>query len=467
MLFRSELEFEYFHLDSDVYGPPYNRMAPYRGDCLTIYDASAVGCAQAVLGRYGQTTYTLLDSSLLVELQSYTGEGSNVFSLATERTVNATPNGAFTSPAINTTSRICIVLYSDASHPASGFKLKGGPRHAINWSNYDIDLTNGQVWIHKYPLGNSPTTEIRAIYDYYDQATVIDYDAGTVTFENEPVGEVTADYTYYDYDETGQPVGGSRLFAASSDDFVDYDDVGLYVCPTGTTPDKTDIYVHDYPVPTNPTGKVLQNFTTDKDRGLVEFSDGTTEYAFEYANVPPGRLFMDYNHHTYLRLSNDGYSGFTFRDSVIVADDTPQYTDYTYGDVKIVNEGDAILEDGRMRFVMRGYDNDGDGTVDQVLDINRPWDIQKGTEAETYGKVAMEVKTSYTWDTSCTKVQARTILSTWANAYFGFDVEPQQVFYGRVVWVLGGTSGSNYPNTTTGEKAFSAELEGRYYNIEV
>jgi len=229
----------------------------------------------------------------------------------------------------------------------------------------------------------------------------------------------------------------------------------------------------------SPSGKLTQLYTIDKDRGIIEFTNasasgvlpsgvfpsGVPASGLEFAFVPRGRMFEDYYHHTYLRLSNDGYGNFTFYDETLVGDSTPQYPDYTYGNIKIVNEGDSILESGRMRFLARGFDSNGDGTVDQVIDVNRPWDIQMGSPDETYNKCAAEIRSQYTWDATCTKQQAMTILSNWQNAYFGFNVYPEQVFFGRVVWVLGGTGGSSYPVTTAGKKVWSSEMEGKYYNI--
>ena len=459
------LEFEYFYLDQNSFGPPYNNMSPYDGDCLVIYDASAPGAVEATSGPFGKTEYTLVDATKLEELQAYTGKGDQVYSLNTGRSMNANTNGHFTSDDITTTSLICIVLYTDAASTASGFKIKGGLKHEIVWHNFHVDEENGELWIHKYPIGNAPTTEVRAMFDYYDAKVTVDYEEGTVTFDTEPSGTITADYSYYSYTADERPE--TRMFAAYHDDFVDFLDIDLYVDPSGVEPDKTQVYIHDYPDAIHSEGKVTQNFTVDKDRGIIEFASASGTYGDEFGFIPKGRLFADYRHHTYMRLSNDGFGDFTFVDETLVGDDTPQFPDYTFGDVKIVNEGDAILENGRMKFLPRGYDNDGDGEVDQVLDINRPWDIQHGTPAETYEKCAVEIKANYIWNPTCSKQEAINILRDWQGKEFGFDVFPQQIIYGRIVWVLGGTgSGTNYPITTSGKKVFSSEIEGKFYSIE-
>ena len=219
-------------------------------------------------------------------------------------------------------------------------------------------------------------------------------------------------------------------------------------------------------MPITPSGLISSGYSIDKDRGVVEFIDGTSAYNDEFAYVPKGRLTLDYFYHSFKRLTNDGYGVLTFRDKTIVADDTPLFPDYTWSDVKIVNEGDAILEDGRLVFISRGYDSDGDGIIDEVLDVNRPWDVQQGTADETYTKTGMEARQNYTFNIKPTKDEAQTILGTWKNRPFGFDVKPRTHFYGRVVWVIGGTNG-NYPNVSVGEKSFSAEVQGKFYNVSM
>jgi hypothetical protein len=432
---------------------------------LVIYNASASGCVQESVGPQGDRSYTLLDSSKLVELYAYTGEGNQVMELNSGYTVNANTNGGFSVPTIRGNSRVLLMLYTDASTTSSGFKVKSGPKQNITYNNYDVDETNGEVWIHKYPNGQTSSGTVRMIYDYYDTDISYDLDAGEVIFAVDPSGSVTADYSYYTKEADRITEDDARLFIASTDDFVEYLDPNMYVTPSGQTVNKNANYIHGYPTPVSASGKISSYFTVDKDRGLVEFNDGTSVHSDEFAYVPSGRLTLDYYHHTYKRLSNDGYGTLIFRDSTVVADDTELFPDYTWIDVKFVNEGDATLEDGKLTFLSRGYDNDNDGTIDQVLDVNRPWDIQQGTAEETFEKAAMEASESYLFDSFCTKEQAKTILSDWQDASFGFDVYARDICYGRVVWVLGGTSDS-YPSTSVGTKTFSAELEGRYYNIE-
>jgi hypothetical protein len=463
------LEFEHFHLNPNAYNLPPNRNKPkaYNGDCLIIYDASDPLATQSVTGSDGNTSYVLSDSSKLVQLYVYTGSGIQVMELGSGYSANANANGGFVTPPIalgSGNNRICMILYSDASHQDSGFKLKGGPRHNVTFVNYDMDDSNGELWLHKYPDGRSYDGAMRMVYDYMDSDIKYDYDAGRVIFAVQPSGIVTADYSHYVNTEDMIPMDFTRLFVSSFDDYVDYLDVYMYATPSGQQLGKIANY--DFTAP-KPSGKVSSNFTVDKDRGVVEFNSGVGSGHDEMFYVPVDyRLTMDYYHHTYKRLTNDGYGTLTFKDSTVVADSTPLYPDYTWVDVKLINEGDAILESGALKFLSRGYDADNDGIMDQVLDVNRPWDTQEGTKEETYDKVAMEVRTNYTFSVKPTKTEAMAILSQWKNRSFGFDFYPRTRAYGRICWVLGGVSGSSYPTTSVGRKTFSAEIEGKFYSVQ-
>lgn len=460
-----DIEFEHFYMSANSFGPPFNNISPYSGDHIVIYDAQAAGAVQETIGPTGERSYTLLDSSKLSELYAYTGKGNQVIELSSGFSVNADTNGGFSVPTIRGTTRIAIILYSDASETASGFKIKSGPKHNLVFRNWDVDERKGEVWLHKYPNGQSYHGTVRMVYDYYDTDVSVDVDNGMVTFAQDPSGVVTADYTYYLNDADKISEDYQRIFIASNDDFIDYLEPSIYARPSGQLINKAANYEHGYPTEVSPSGKVAANFTVDKDRGVVEFFDGTDSFGDEFAYVPQSRISIDYFYHTYKRLANDGFGNLIFRDETLVADETPLFPDYTWIDVKIVNEGDAILEDGKMKFLSRGFDTNNDGIIDQVLDANRPWDVQSGTAAETYDKTAMEVNNNYIFDSFLTKDGARNILSTWKNSAFGFDLYPRTVCYGRVVWVLGGESGNSYPSTSVGKKVFSAELSGRYYNI--
>ncbi|MCK9279260.1 MAG: hypothetical protein M0P71_01340 [Melioribacteraceae bacterium] len=459
-----KLNFEFFYLNANSYGPPYNNLSPYYGDCLVLYDASAEGATREIILNNGEKTYEILDSTKLVEIYAYTGSGNQVMELSSGYLVSADTYGAFSTPTISGKEKLCLIFYSDAAGTGSGFKLKSSEKQDITFKNYDIDEKNGELWLHTYPDGISYENDIRMIYDYYDTEVDIGYDDGSVSFSIMPSGVISADYTYYKKQEDITEEERTRMFILGNDDLVDYYDPNIFITPSGEMIDK----VSTWDFSSFESGKLVSNFSIDKDRGVLEFYSGVGYGFDEFYFVPIDcRVTSDYNYHTYKRLSNDGYGSLSFRDSTIVADNTTVYPDYTWNDVKIVNEGNAILEGGQITFTMRGYDTNSDGTIDQVLDVNRPWDIQEGTPDETYNKVAMEVRSNYTFSLKPTRTEARTILSNWKNQPFGFDVSPRSRFYGRVCYVLCGTSGNDYPSATSvGSKTFSSEISGKFYSID-
>ena len=454
-----QLEFDYFDLDTAVFGPPYNPLAPYRGDCLVIYDATAAGALIQSVNNNGQLVWVLNDSTKLVQIAAYTGTGTNVVNLFNNQPMSSGQNGNFTSDWIRGIGKIVMIFYSDASHTASGFRLKAGRAHDRIFLNWDIDEANGRIWVHKHtslnnsPMGAAGNTTKQMVYQYLDQDVVIDHETGVVAFTVPPSGVVTADYSYLDY--TTPP---SDMFVAAYSDFVYYQDATVYVTPG----DHNNSMIRSALFDASGFGRVTSHATWDKERGVLQFAAGTTPTS--------GRLFADYYHHTYLRLSDDGHGDLTYNDKVLVADITPVYPDYSFADVKIVNEGDALLEQGTIKFTLRGYDTNNDGEiiltganiVDMVLDINRPWDVQKGTRAETVDKMAMAINTNYQWARTCLKTDAQNILSNWQTAVFG-SIAARSRVYGRAVWVLGGGGGNSYPATSAGPKRCSLELAGKYY----
>ena len=480
------LDFEYFDLNPNGYGPPYNALAPYRGDVLVVYDATAPGAMTATTDPVtGKTTYVLADSGKLVEIAAYTSGGQNVVNLTNGMRVGSNIKGGFRGDWIRGIPLVLVMLYTDAAGNASGFRLKSGVRHDRTWDNWDVDERNGEIWVHKHTSsggsvnGAADPSVKRAIYDYLDRDVQINLQTGIVTFAEDPAGTVTADYSYYLADTC--PV---TTLLAGEDDFVNHREVFTYIAKAGREDlddeTRTTVYEEglDY-------GRVTTKVSWDKDTGVVEFA--------ALGDIPAGRrIFAEYTHHTYKRLSNDGYDDthtlnngdLTFVNPIIVADTTTSYPDYTYQDVKVSNEGDATLEGAKITFVPRGYDTDGqDGVVltpdansqyktvsdivDQVLDINRPWDIQKGTKEETYDRMAMAVNANYIWSRSCPRTDpdnankgAEGILSSWKNKAFG-NLPARSHVYGRVVWVLG----PPYPaNVTANVKRCSLELEGKYYS---
>lgn len=483
------LQFQHFYLDSIAYGPPYNQNLGQRPDSLIVYDASQQGCVMQSVNQVGQATYTLIDTTKLKQLQIYTGSGSNVMSLLTG-TVNATAQGQFKTQPFST-QRLCLIFYSDyrnstdsATSPiGSGFKLKAAKQIVRYWQNFDIDSHNGLVWVHTssqnqkdVPSGLS-VDQLKVTYDHYSTNLQIDYDQGSVIFDEQPRDkdgkptDVFATYTYYTYDAKDRPP--VRTFMLDADDLVDYADVNLYYLPNGTTPIKTGQTTPIY-VDTNEdgkgqystynAGKLNNHFFIDKDRGVIQFNNGVGLTNDQRGLVPRGRLFADYRYHTYDRLGNDGYSDFQFNDSMLIAGITTQYPDYTWGDIKIVNQGDAQLRDGRLIFLARGQVQNN--VITSVLDYDRPWDVQQGTAQQTYDKVAVVIRKNYAWNSyACTRDQAKNLYRTSDVNIFPDVMKPKEIFYGRIVYCLGGSNDS-YPTTTAGRKTFSSEISGRFIQVD-
>jgi len=492
------LTFEFFDLSPNSFGPPYNNIAPYRGDVLVIYDATAPGALAAVADpTTGDTTYTIANSDLLVEIMAFTGQYGNVVNLTTGQMVSSNAQGGFTTVAIQGKPQIVMILYSDAAGSASGFKLKGGPQHELVWGNWDVDPLRGQFWVHKsiavgasYP-GAADSTGKRAIYNYLSQNVTNNLEAGTITFSQDMTGQaVTADYSYY----ANTTLPGTTM-VATFDDFVYYNDVDVFVLPAGSqTLDATTAATIFETTGGGDHGKITTNIAWDKDAGVLTLVPTA---------IPASRrIIAQYYCHTYKRLSNDGYDDtvtqnngdLRFHDQVIVAASTPSYPDFTYADIKIVNEGDALLQNPQMTFVARGIDTSGNGVVllpgqvgangeiytaadivSRVLNINIPWDIQMGTADETYRRMACAISPNYIWPRGCFEDRqpsdtdtiyqnqdAMGIVSYWIGKSFPVDLAAQSVVFGRVVWVL--DAGGSYPqNVTSGPKRAGFDISGSYF----
>lgn len=481
------LQFEWFDLNANAYGPPFNPQAPEKGDVLVIYDATAAGAMTITTNpATGKKAYTIANSSLLVPIAAYTGSGSNVINLTTGQRVNSNSQGGFTGGLIQGIPVVAMILYTDAAGSASGFKLKSSPLHQDSWSNYDVDNLNGELWVHKdgsiaTAPGASDMTAKQLVANYYDRHVAYDCQAGTVTFDTAllTTDVVTADFSFWQSDTYSVP-----LLLASQDDQIMYEDASVYILPADASVLTAAVrgVVYENQPSESKWGRVTTHITWDKDSGILEWDD--------ISNMPTGRrMVAEYTHHTYKRITRDGFGDLVFTDPIIVADSTPAYPDYTYADIKITNEGDAMLEQGQITFVPRGLDTDGrDGVVlvpgslpaypiasdivDQVLDIDRPWDVQKGTSDETCNRMACALNANYIWSRGCIKSggtdpndqSATGILSTWKSQTFPNNLAARGYLYGRVVWCLCGTSGVSYPSSiTAGSKRCSVELQGKYY----
>ena len=497
-----QLEFEYFDLSSQVSNIPRNNLSPYEGDVLVIYDASAEGCLGSETDIYGKSHPVLADSSKLVEIYAFTGshynddiamksDGSYTFDLQ---------DFGFITPKITSTSKICLILYTDNDHELSGFKIKSGPKHAATLYNYELKNDTGEIWIHISPEskdGNySSPSRVSTTHQYTTANALIDHERSRVIFDSNEGSTITGDLTAYSYLKSIHDIGRTSLdpsgewiisnetpksnfrhlttgitdyaysdiktFLLYNDDCVDYYDISLCVAPSGKSTNYSDIY--DYLNPSRNFGKIVSGTTTNKDKGVISFT----------SSVPLGRMFASYNYHTYYRLTNDGYGDLYFYDNALIPSSDYSLTglkDWTYVDLMIYNEGSNSLSEGLMKFMSRGYIS-GSGstqTITQVVDENRPWDVQSGTVAETVNQTGASFNSSYAGLPAKTRSAAMNAISRSSGGVsLGSVLGARSKAYMRIYWCLAQSengSSVTYITTTRGRKLWSSEISGKYYVV--
>ena len=247
-----QLEFEWFDLNPNAFGPPYNPLSPYRGDVLVVYDATDPGAVTATTDpATGVTTYTIADSTKLQELMAFTGSGNNVLNLTSGQRTGSNTQGGFKSDYIRGIGRVVLILYTDAAGQASGFKLKSSQAYSQTHTNWHVDINTGQFWVHKHSsiatsMGAADSTVKRATYDYMDRKVDFDLENGKVVFAADPGGEVRTDYTYYASDTS--PV---NTMLVTEDDLVEFANAYVYVLPANTY-----IMTNDVPQPRLRAGRL-------------------------------------------------------------------------------------------------------------------------------------------------------------------------------------------------------------------
>ena len=175
-------------------------------------------------------------------------------------------------------------------------------------------------------------------------------------------------------------------------------------------------------------------------------------------------------------MTNDGYGDLYFYDNALVpsADySTTGLKDWTYVDLMIYNEGSNSLSEGIMKFMSRGY-IEGSGssqTVTQVVDENRPWDVQSGTIAETVNRTGASFSVSYNGLAGKTRGAAVNAINDTSSGgvSLGSTMLPRSKAYIRLYWCLATSDSSNpsYVVTTRGKKLWSSELSGKYFVVTV
>ena len=484
-----QLEFEIFDFSSSITKYPENLCARYSGDSLSVFDASADGCLypNPVVDENGITHWQLKDSSKLVHLFSLKGscfnKDTNPFTILDSELGGNISEGeglGFTCPSITTCSKICIVPFTDYgdddSSRGSGFKLKAGPKRSKEFQNYEYQNSTGEFWIHVSPSNSAEEwgspNNVKITYSYYESSISVDSENGTVTFTSRPTYPVLATFTNYLYlykDSSGYPHGYFSkynsasttnclmTFVASQDDFVDYMNMSFYVSYQGADPIKSQTYnpnasSHDS------SGRLLA-YRIDGDTGILRCTTDTP---------PRGRLFADYYYHTFYRLTSDGYGDLYFYGSGILvpASSTNTYNDWTYVDLKIVNEGSNTIDSTMLTFLARGYITNGT-VVDTVIDQNRPWDIQEGTTAETVNRTGARMRTSYATlntDSECIATRANAFNARSSQTCSLGTIEPKGCVFVRVFWcIAANTDGTAWIDVSRGKKTYSAELSGTYF----
>lgn len=498
-----QLEFEYFDLSSQVSNIPRNNLSPYEGDVLVIYDASAEGCLGSETDIYGKSHPVLADSSKLVEIYAFTGSHyNNDITMKSDTTSSFDlQDFGFITPKITSTSKLCLILYTDNDYELSGFKIKCGPKHQSTFYNYELKTDTGEIWIHTAPETSSgiykSPSRVSTTHQYTTSNATIDHETSRVVFDTDAGDTITGDFTVYSYLKNIHDIGAIstdhpsgtwtisnsapksnfrhfiantsdyayadvKSFLLYNDDCVDYYDISLCATPNGTSTNYSDIY--DYLNPSKNFGKIVSGATSNKDKGVILFTSA----------VPLGRLFASYNYHTYYRLTNDGYGDLYFYDNALIPSSDYSLTglkDWTYVDLMIYNEGSNALSEGLLKFMSRGYIS-GSGstqTISQVVDENRPWDVQSGTVAETVNQTGASFNSSYTGLSAKTRSAAITAITRSSGGVsLGSSLGARSKAYLRIYWCLAQSeSGSSvtYITTTRGKKLWSSEISGKYYVI--
>lgn len=498
------LEFERFDMNSKAGSMANATAGGYKGDVVMIYKADDGRCLTEKVNADGTISYPVdgLNTVYMELLAVYSGSNGNVYDLLSGNSVGAKEDSGAFSVTFNC-SKICIIVCTDSSEQSSGFKIKAGKKNGMTYSNYDVDETNGELWYHgESDSWGSTDKKIRMFYDYYDSSVSYDYDRGFVIINTNDLPDdaiITCDYSYYkkidDYNvedslwlngdgETSETsVKNYRMYLASEDDLYEYLVPSVYVTKRFDKINKEgEIHIPNSGI----SGKFTDSYwIIDKDRGAIEIN--RTNGSKPWGNVPfnedgyPMRITMDYTHHTFYRLSNDGYGNVHFEDKVIVADSTPIYPDATWADIMIVNEGDAILENGLLVFKCRGETEGGSEEVRKPLDVNRPWDVQEGKKAVTWDKCRMFVSDTYN---TAEDFKFSPTISDLRKTYKKSNkdgaslkrnnkyLSPKDYIFGRVIWNLAGEADSDgdasYPTDglVVGRKSWSAEISGRYYVVE-
>jgi hypothetical protein len=213
-----KLNFEIFDFSGSVTKLPANLVAPYDGDMLSVYDASNADAVDEYLDIYGNKKFTLKDSSKLKHLftlkGSYQDSQNNPFVMIDSEVLGdlEVSGRGFITPSITQCSRICLIPFTDygddGNSVASGFKLKAGPKHYVEYNNYDSIDSNGEYWVHISPETSngiwSSCSKLKMNYEYFASTAITDYEKGSVIFDNRlkyPLIGTFVHYLYLEYNK--------------------------------------------------------------------------------------------------------------------------------------------------------------------------------------------------------------------------------------------------------------------------
>jgi hypothetical protein len=237
--------------------------------------------------------------------------------------------------------------------------------------------------------------------------------------------ETKADYCEYahSYFDKNKLI---TTFALTEDDIVDYSEPIFSIVPTGISSELNRFYSYKNTESLS-SGRVSSGYLLNKDVGILEFVNSNTY------PLPKGRIFGNYMHHTFYRLTSDGYGDlFFYGNGVLIP--AKDYADFAYVDLKITNEGSGTLQSGTLQFLARGYITKGT-VVDTVLDKNRPWDVQQGTTAETVQRTGAYYSTDY-HSLPNPKERVNAYNATQSQTCSFGTLAPKQSVYLRVFWCI-------------------------------
>lgn len=480
------LEFEHFDFNpSNVGEINYNSPVRDMGDILAVYDASDDNAFVISTDIYGRNHYVINESNRLRLMCVLTGSDGSYQKRSFDNQIQGDlelSEDGFKMPPITTCNRVCLIPFTNSGNNSdelgSGFKLRAGKFATSVVTNYDASYRTGEFWMHRMDAGKRNPSSVEIGYNYFSTSCDVDCESATVKFERRMSNSVTAtwcmysylytsgqnDYPYpnfgYDISVNGEwtpPTAYSEsclhTFAMKEDDLVDNAYPSVYAVASGDTAEghRDSSYVY---TASNQSGRLSKQYSINMDTGMLTFNTGY---------IPLGRVLSDYKHHTFYRITSDGYGDVNFYDRTLVPikSDSGTTTFWTYVDLKVINEGANLITSTQMKIIPRGYVSNGT-VVDTVIDVNRPWDIQEGTTAETVRCTGGTTSVSYDSLPTATPAEAYTVKGSQVINLDQISVDGTK--YVRLFWTIAAdANGDSFITVSKGRKTYSCELSGVYF----